>query len=276
MKSGKIFIVKVVIFIFFLVPAVLADTVVLKNGRELKVEKAWPEGDQLYIIFHGMKAGIPQSRISRIESDPDDRNNTIARETNTKDNFKAIDRKPAGDVTLGQPGDTSQMDLNSSGTVLPTEPCSALRKDGFCDLEWGRKASSVAGLKKKQPISVLDDVVEYVRPIDLLKIGDAALESVIYAFWRDQLYTVTVWTKGNSNFTALREAVFKEFGPGIRNDSTRERYLWSDGPSDIMLDYIQDGQYGMLWLRSREMDRQCRSSQLKGHASYLKWMRSRD
>ena len=276
MKSGKKFILKVVTLLFFLVPAVLADTVVLKNGRELKVEKTWLEGDQLYFIFHGMKAVIPQSKISRIESDPDDRNKTIAHKNKTKDDLKGIGHKPVEDVRLGPSEDTTQMDLNPSGAVIPTAPCSALRKDGFCDLQWERAVSSVDGLEKKQTISDVDEVVEYVRPKDFLKIGDAAIESVVYAFWRDQLYTVTVWTRGYSNFKALREAVFKEFGPGVRNDSTRERYLWSDALSDMMLDYIQDGQFGMLWLRSKEMDRQCRSSQLKGHASYLKWMRSRE
>ena len=276
MNFAKIFILKVVIFVFLLIPAALADTIVLKNGRELKVGKTWSEGDQLYFIFHGMKAVIPQSKISRIESDPDDGEETKVHKNKPKDDLKNIGRKPAEDVRLGLSEDITQMDLNSSGAAIPAEPCSALRKDGFCDLQWERDVTSVEGLKKKQTVSDLDDVVEYVRPKDFLKIGDAALESVVYAFWRDQLYTVTVWTRGYANFTALREAVFKEFGPVARNDSTRERYLWSDVLSDIMLDYIQDGQFGMLWLRSKELDRQCRSSQLIGHASYLKWMRSRD
>jgi hypothetical protein len=87
---------------------------------------------------------------------------------------------------------------------------------------------------------------------------------------------VTVWTEGYSNFAALRDAVFKEFGPGIRNDFTRERYVWSDEVSDIMLDYAKDDQYGMLWLRSKQIDHQCKSSRLKGHGSLLKWMKSRN
>jgi hypothetical protein len=275
MKFGKKLILTVVIFIFSIIPAALADTVFLKNGRELKVEKTWQEGEQLYFIFHGMKAGIPQSKISRIESDSDDRNKTIALKNKTSDDLKRNSRKSGEDVSQGQPEGAAQMDLNSSGTAMPTEPCSGLRKDGFCDLQWGCKTSGVDGLYINQTVSDLDEVVEYVRPKVFLKIGDAALESVIYAFWRDQLYTVTVWTKGYSNFTALRDAVFEEFGPGIRNDSTRERYLWSNALSDIMLDYIQDGRYGMLWMRSKEMDRHCRSSQLRGHASYLKWLKSK-
>ena len=275
MKSGKKILFKGLIFFYFLVPGALADTIVLKNGRELKVEKAWPEGDQLCFIFHGIKAGIPQSKVSRVETDSNDRNKSVAGKNKTKDDLKGIAGKSSR-VSPDRILNSARKDINASETVDPNETCSALRRDGFCDLQWERRLSSVDGLVKKQTVSDLDDVVEYVRPNDILKIGDATLESVIYAFWRDQLYTVTIWTKGYDNFTALREAVFNEFGPGIRNDLTRERYLWSDALSDIMLDYIPDGQFGMLWLRSKEMDRQCRSSQLKGLASYLKWMRSRD
>ena len=262
MKSVKKITVTVVIILLFTVPAALADTVVLKNGRELRVEKAWRQGDQIYCIFHGIKAALPQSKISRIESNPDD--------------LKTIHRKSSEDVTPDPAENIIQKDLNASGAITPIKLYSTLRKDGFLDLQWGHNVTSVDGLKKKQTVSGLDDVVEYVRPKDLFKIGDASVESVIYAFWRDQLYTVTVWTRGYSNFTALRNAAIKKFGPGIRNDSTSDRYFWSDAVSDIMLDYIQDGRYGMLWLRSKDIDRQCRSSQLKGHASYLKWMKSRD
>ena len=262
MKSDRKLIVTVVSLLFFISPAALADTVILKNGRELKVEKVWPKDDQICFIFHGIKVVIPQSKISRIES--------------SSDNLKTLHRESGEDFTRGQSEDAAQKDLNASRSVTPIKLSAALRNDGFCDLQWGRKVSSVDGLKKKQTVSDLDDVVEYIRPKDLLQIGDTALVSVNYAFWRDQLYTVTLWTKGYSNFTALRDAAFKKFGPGIRIDSTREKYLWSDAFSDIMLEYIQDGHYGMLWLRSKALDRQCRSSQLKGHASYLKWLRSRN
>lgn len=275
MRPGKKFILTVILLICFIVPAAVADTVVLNNGSVLKVEKTWQEGDQLYVIFHGMKAGIPQSKIIRIESDSDDRNKTIVRKDENKTELQRMNHESVEDVTRGHPEDTAQIALNTSGKAIPTEPCFALRKDGFCDLQWGCMVSGVDGLEKRQTISDLDDVVEYIRPKDFLKIGDAALQSVIYAFWRDQLYTVTIWTNGYSNYTALRDAVIKEFGPGIRNDPAREMYLWSDALSDIMLQYIQDSRYGMLWLRSKEMDHQCRSSQLKGPASYLNWMKSK-
>ena len=262
MKFDKNIIATLVIILVFIVPDAFADTVVLKNGRALKVEKVWQEEDKIYCIFNGIKAVLPKSKISRIESN--------------SDNLKTIQPKSGEQATRNRSDNIVPMDQNASEAATPKELYTALRKDGFYDLTWGRNVSGVEGLKKSQTISDLAEVVEYVRPKDLFKIDNSEMESIIYAFWRDQLYTVTVWTKGYPNFKALRDAAIKKFGPGIRNESTRDRYFWSDTLSDIMLDYIQDSRYGMLWLRSKEIDRQCKSSQLKGHASYLKWMKSRD
>lgn len=262
MKFDKNTIATILIILIFVVPATFADTVILKNGRELEVERTWQEGDKIYCIFRGIKAVLPQSKISRIESN--------------SEKIKTIQHQSGEHVRRNRSDSIVPMVQNASGATTPTELYPALRKDGFHDLTWGRNVSSVDGLKKRQTVSDPADLVEYVRPKDLFKIDDAAVESVVYAFWRDQLYTVTVWTKGYSNFKALRDAAIKKFGPGIRHESTRDRHFWSDTLSDIMLDYIQDGRYGMLWLRSKEIYRQFRSSQLKGHASYLKWMKARD
>jgi hypothetical protein len=266
MKSGIKFLLTVVILIFFIVTPALADTVVLKNGRELKVEKTWQEGDQLCFIFHGMKAGIPQKKVIRIESDSKNQNKMVA---------KRVDRRPQKDVSRAQLNQKTQKASTSRQVVSPTKLLRVLRNDGFGDLTWGVEVSEVDGLEKKEVTRGFDDVIEYVRSQDILKIGDAALSSIIYSFWRNRLYMVTIWTEEYSNYTALCDKVFKQFGPGHQIEPPREMYLWSGTPSDMMLEYINGSRHGMLWLRSKEMDRQRRSSQLKSHASYLKWMRSK-
>jgi hypothetical protein len=254
--------------VFFIATVSFADIVVFKSGKELTVEKTWQEGEQICFQFHGVKAAIPISKIVRIESESAEGNHSFTQRNQTPSDSKGSLPDRTGDVDQSAP--------ISSGQTIPREACTTLRKDGFCDLQWGTKVSSVDGLKKNQTISDLDDVVEYVRQNDILKIGDAKLKSINYAFWRDQLYTVTFWTKGHKNFTALRDEVFKEFGQGRQVNSNTERYLWSDTVSDIMLEYIKDGSYGMLWLRSKELDSQCKSSRVKSHVSYLKWMNSRN
>jgi len=94
--------------------------------------------------------------------------------------------------------------------------------------------------------------------------------------WRDRLYMLTIGTEGRSNFLALRGEVFRQFGRGLRTDPALERYIWTEGPNDIMLQYSKDGQQGLLWLRSSELDRQYKLSQIKSPASLLKWMKSRN
>jgi hypothetical protein len=227
--------------------AALGDIVVLKNGKEIKVEKAWQEGGQVWIIYHGMKASIPPSKVKRLSSE-------------TKYFGKH----------------TTETAPKAKQPAQKASPPLVLRKDGFGELRWGMEVTGIGGLEKKYIDSGLKDVIEYIRPNDRLKLGEASLKSVVYAFWRDQLYTVTVWTQGQEDYRALRQVVFNQFGRGTRPDRSIERYLWSDGPADAMLKYTNENQYGMLWMRCRKLDRKLKLAKLGAHTSYLNLMKSKN
>ena len=126
MKSSKYLLSVLVFCVFFAVPGSFADIVVFKSGKELMVEKTWQEGDQVYLLFHGLKAGIPKSKIARIESE-------------------SSDSKRSTPVRTGHGAQTG---ATSSAGDLSSEACTTLRKDGFCNLQWGTRVSSVNGLKK--------------------------------------------------------------------------------------------------------------------------------
>ena len=143
------------------------------------------------------------------------------------------------------------------------------------NLLWGTSITEIRGLEKIIDAEKQQGIAEYRQEIKDLKIGQAELSSINYAFWRDRLYMLTFLTKGRANFTALRGEVFRQFGRGLRTDPKLERYLWTEGPNDILLQYAGDGQQGLLWLRSSELDRQYKLSQIKSHASFLNWMKSR-
>lgn len=263
MKSTKLFAVTVVICNFLCAPLAFADTIIFKTGKELEVGRTWQEGERICFFFHGIEASIPQRKIVRIKSDSEKRNKTFASSRTTKPDLRK--------ANAGQNQNPAHRDSCSA-----VKCANALRKDGFCDLKWGRKLVTVLDFKEKGTNSGLDNVVEYVRSNDIMAIEDIPLKSITYAFWKGRLYTVTVWTNGFPNYAALRDKVFEEFGPGKRTETDNERYLWSDTLSDIMLEYIEDDQYGMLWLRSKEVEELSKSSRLRGHASYLKWMNSRN
>jgi len=240
------------LYLYFIPPAALADTVFLKNGNTLKVEKAWQENDQVWFIFSDIKASIPQSKVIRIEID------ALQPAENLLPN--SINK------TAGAPTDPQQLSP-------PKKPL-FLHNDGLEDMKLGSRLADASGLEIKQTDSGLKDVIEYVRPSDSLILGDAILKSVIYAFWRDRLYTVSIWTQGRENYNALCDLVFDHFGKGARIDGSSEKYLWSDSNTDIMLEYTSDDQYGLLWMRSKKLDRKLKLSKFKGHASYMKRMKS--
>jgi len=272
----KIYSATAAVLVLILMPrTAAADILHLKNGKALKVEKAWQDSDQIWFIHQGLTASIPQSKVARIEFDAG-----VPEKSGTSENGNIADinqnsPRPAVQLQPNQIEQTDQFDLAAQASSLPSEKELVLRKDGFNELKWGVRLAVVKGLKKRPIESGLDGVSEYVRPTDVLKLGNAALTTVIYAFWQDQLYTVTIWTQGLANFKALHDAIFNQFGAGIQSESSGERYLWSDGLTDAMLKYDNDAQCGMLWMRSSELDRKIKLAKLISPTSYLKWMKSR-
>ena len=252
------------------------DILHLKNGNELKVERAWQDSDQVWFILQGMKASIPQSKVVRIESRLGGPEKSGAPENQNPVGIKQSNPQPTKDVLphqiMPQPADSVSAALSQH---RPPDKALVLRKDGFNDLKWGVRLSGLKGLEKRPFDSGLDEVIEYVRPADVLKLEDAALTAVIYCFWKDQLYTVTIGTQGPANYIALRDAVFNQFGRGIQIEGAGERYLWSEGLTEAMLKYDNEDQCGLLWMRSTDLDRKLKLTALSSSTAYLKWMKSR-
>ena len=65
-------------------------------------------------------------------------------------------------------------------------------------------------------------------------------------------------------------------GKGRKSDKHCEKYIWSEGQTDRLLEYIKSGQFGLLWLRSKILDRQLNLSELSGPITYLKHIKSKD
>jgi hypothetical protein len=253
-----------------------ADVVVLKTGKKFEVEKVWREEDKIWIVFHGMKASIPQSKIERIDNESKNEPEKLVYQKEAKLDIKKTTTSP-----LRQ---TSRRPIRQAMQSTPMPPHTEIKKDqrrifpggGLNDLQWGTKITEIRGLEKIRDAAEQEGVAEYRQKKEGLAFGKAELSSINYAFWRDRLYMLTILTKGHSNYVALRDEVFRQYGRGHRINPTHERFLWTDGPSDMMLQYSADGQQGLLWLRSSELDRQYKLSQMKSGASYLKWMKSRN
>lgn len=235
-KIFSLFIASLLLFIFPLFSH--ADTIILKDGTSLETKRSWEKNGKLMFYMEDLVTSVNKGDVERIEK------------TN-------IDQKV--------PSHFEKAEDANFGT-----------SDGFRDLPWGSELSDIAGMAEIETGTGLAGVVEYIRPNDVLRIGEAELTSIIYSFWHDQLYTVTIWTQNYSNYEALRSAAFERFGEGSRRNESIERYIWSDRPTDRMLEYVKEGGHGMMWMRSRDLDRKLKLSKYDASISYIKWLRSRE
>ena len=215
-----------------------ADTIILKDGTRLETKRSWEKNGKLMFYMEDLVTSINKSDVERIE------------ETNSDQKVQPHFEK------------AENADFGTS--------------DGFRDLPWGSGLSDIAGMVKTETDTGLAGVVEYIRPNDVLRVGEAELTHIIYSFWHDQLYTVTIWTQNYLNYEALRSAAFERFGEGTRRDESIERYIWSDKLTDRMLEYVKEGEHGMLWMRSRDLDRKLKLSKYDASISYIKWLKSRE
>ncbi len=258
-----------------------ADVVVLKTGKNLEVEKVWRENDQVWLILNGMRAKIPASKVKRIESRSNPKPGVPPTPKVERRDLKPKPVSTPPDTVRRQPAHAAQTASAPNASGLNPDKANVDNKLIFPDknlgsLKWGTQLYALKGLEKIKDAEEPDDVVEYRQKRTNLKLGQAALSSIDYAFWRDRLYMLTIRTRGHIDYLALRSEVFRQFGQGRRADQASERYLWTEAPNDMLLQYSADDEQGLLWLRSCEIDRQYKLSRMRRHASYLKWMKSRN
>jgi hypothetical protein len=235
-KTVSLFTASLLLFIFPLFSH--ADTIFLKNGTSLETKRTWEKDDKIMFFKEDLVTSIKKSDIERIEK--------------------------ANSGLLA----SSRIEKNKNADFgIP---------NGFRDLHWGSKLSDIIGMLKIETDTGLAGVEQYFRADDVLQIGEAKLNKIIYSFWREKLYTVTIWTQGYSNYKALRNVVFEHMGKGSQSDESLERYIWPDRLTDRMLEYVKEGEHGMLWMRSRNIDRRLKLSKYDASISYIKWLKSRD
>jgi len=251
-----------------LLPALCsADTIVLKDGQSVEAEKVNEREENIIFYLHGLKMRVPKEAVLRVvkihkaaSAPPAIITGNTAEERNTPGCIvpakKTITIRP---LPSEKPSDDQ-----------PEKSRPEIRWSGFRNLRWATGRSNFGPLKEVGSASVLEEIKEYVRENEDLKMGKARLDLIVYSFWRHQLYALTILISGQANYRALRNEVFNRFGVGLKNDQSRERYFWSDLYSDRILKYDEAERSGLFWMRSKELDRRHQLSQIKAASTDLR------
>jgi len=106
--------------------------------------------------------------------------------------------------------------------------------------------------------------------------GEAKLENIFYSFWMGYLEGVWIDFKGEGNFEALKKELFEQFGKALESEEVMKKvdreepstighaeefYPWWGKYTEMSLSYSKDRHKGTLYINSRIIREERRSSE---------------
>ena len=135
--------------------------------------------------------------------------------------------------------------LGSSERSLPDDP------GRFNGMWWGQSLGELKDMRFVSPDPVNSGELYYVRPGDVLQLGDAQLEYVQYGFWKGIYSSVAYGIRGVENWEALKRTCFENFRSWHKPNRYVETYYWVGRHSAMTLQYNEVMSEGQLYVYSK-------------------------
>jgi len=103
----------------------------------------------------------------------------------------------------------------------------------FRGIQWGADKKEVSGLLAGPQ---RENVEVYTRN-ENKKVGDIAVESIYYLFYKGKFGAAMINFQGDSHFSILKEALRQKYGPGEKPDPSAEKYTWDLTDLKIILSF---------------------------------------
>ncbi|MBW2267367.1 MAG: hypothetical protein JRH16_02230 [Deltaproteobacteria bacterium] len=132
-------------------------------------------------------------------------------------------------------------------------------ENGFRNVRFGTTLDALDGLQLLTESGAAGTQL-YIRPDESLELGDARLDGVTYAFFRERLYFVTIFTSGQRNTQAVLARFRQSYGPGAAVAGNAVEFVWQG--SRVLLHFREDAAtgVGMAVLTSLPMDAQVKAA----------------
>ena len=99
------------------------------------------------------------------------------------------------------------------------------KRNGFRDLALGTTCSKVSGFARE---GIPDrKLLSYVRPSDVLQVGEAQIQSITYSCYLDQLAQIRVVVLGESNQANMLDALVEAYGAPTESQQEDSVQIWS-------------------------------------------------
>jgi hypothetical protein len=241
----------------------MADQIVLHSGEIFNSPKIWEAGDKIHFDMNGLTVSVKKEDVRAIirHQDASAPLNSMTA-PGTPESATRTDPHVHSPTVGENPHDTGRSVAKPQPTPVLFHNASrhpltrSIRGTGMKDLVWRAPPSSLPGLVKIKTEPAYGGVDQYRRPQDDLRIGKARLDGMVYGFWKNQLYSVTLWVDGRPGYQILKKTIRTHYGDGQPSESGQERYVWRDKDSDRMLEFDDQLNTGIFWMRSRSLDRE--------------------
>jgi len=226
-----------------------ADEIILKSGDRFTSPKVWEEDDKILFDMQGLIVNVNKKDVAAV----------IRGTQHTATSAVPAPRQQSTSPTASRPQPAAKQVLSRKSSD-PTDKDPHTRPKvkgiGFDGLAWQMHPADIAGITKLGTDPAWGGIDQYWRPDRNLSLGDVLLDGLVFGFWQNRLYTILVWVDGKPAYTRLQHAVFERYGPGRKNEKGLQRYIWIDDSTDRMLEFDQQRNTGIFWMRSRVLDQQ--------------------
>jgi hypothetical protein len=261
------------------------EWVILTSGEKFQTDRSWQEEGRRKFRLNGLLVSVPESDVARVivpgttPADPavQQRSNQPApaaekvaapptdalrpsRQERLRNALNLPPPKPESGASTRHastptaspaPGKTPAPRVDDPPAAPSPQPSRGVPV--FRDLAWGMRPSSMPGLLLSQTDPAYGGVDEFFYPDEDLKLGGAPLNGIVYGFWQNRLYTITIWTDGRPSYEKLREWVVDTYGPGNQRQEEVERRVWYGEGSDRLLEFDETLNTGIFWMRSAKL-----------------------
>lgn len=255
---------RLLLFASLLIPipeAAMADEIIMITGEAFSSPRVWEEDGKIRFSMHGLIVSVEKSEVAQILRNQDSPQPT-RKPTQPGNQAPIAPLPPQNPEPIIHTKPLMRKPVNPPRSVKPSHPKnqdqtfkpSAAGGIGLESISWHLQPSDLPDLKKIETDPMYGGIDQYYRENETMKLGPAVLDGKIYGFWRNRLYVITMWVEGLPAYKRLRKAVFERYGPGRQNGDGLERYVWQDPTTDRMLEFDEQLNTGLFWMRSRALD----------------------
>ncbi len=243
-----------------------AGEIVLTSGERFSSDKIWEEKDKIRFNMQGLVVSVDKADVASIIRDdgaapspsPSKMEKQPAPAAPSATQPPRAAPAPSDRQALA-PAPSPRLSHEKSGEESGN--FQKIRGIGLDGLTWHMRTSDLSGLSKIKTEAIYGGVDQYWQPDGPLSLGDALLDGLVFGFWQNRLYTITMWVDGKPAYERLKRSVFKRYGRGEKGKkSDQDRYVWvRDETTDRLLEFDTKRNIGIFWMRSRDLDAHIKS-----------------